>query len=80
MCVYELSSNNPVPWTNTGGPIDNAFAGFGAAENKGIAFGGFCHNIVTLYKSWIEGASLRGGSYRFWDFLHDSYILRHSFS
>ena len=60
-----------------GGPI--AFAGLGAAENKGAAFGGFCLNLVTI-QSWTEGASLRGGSYRFWDFLHDSYILQHSFS
>ena len=38
---------NPVPRTyGRGGPI--AFAGCGAAENKGIAFGGFCHSIVTL--------------------------------
>ena len=36
-----------------GGPI--AFVGFGAADNTGIAFAGFCHNIVTL-QSWTEGA------------------------
>ena len=58
MSVRQYSFYNPVPWTTGGGPI--AFARFGAAENKGIAFGGFCHNIVTLL-SWTEGASLRGG-------------------
>ena len=41
-----------------GDPI--AFAGFGAAENKGIAFRSFSHNTVTL-ESGTEGASLRGG-------------------
>ena len=62
-----------------GGPI--AFAGFGAAENKGIVFGGFSHNIDTL-ECWTEGASLRGVGvpYRFWDLLHDSHILRNFFS
>ena len=30
------------------GRVPIAFAGVGAAENKGIAFGGFSHNIVTL--------------------------------
>ena len=45
-----------------GGPI--AFAGFGTDENRGIAFGGFCHNIVTL-QSWTDGASLRGGPIAF---------------
>ena len=36
-----------------------AFAGVFAAENKGIAFGGCSHNIVTL-SSWTDGASLWG--------------------
>ena len=48
-----------------GGPI--AFAGFGATESKGIGFGSFCHNIVTLW-SWTEGASLRGGPIAFGTF------------
>ena len=46
MSVRQYSLYNPVPWTNGGGPV--ALAAFGAAENQGIAFGGFCHNIVTL--------------------------------
>ena len=43
------------------------FAGFGAAENKGIAFDGFSHYIVTLY-SWTDWASLRGGPIAFGTF------------
>ena len=48
-----------MPWITGADPI--AFSGFGAAENKGIAFGGLSHNVITL-QSWTEGASLwRGG-------------------
>ena len=41
-----------------GGPI--AFAGFSAAENEGLAFGGVSHTIVTL-QSWTEGGIASGG-------------------
>ena len=40
-----------------GGPV--AVACFGAAENKGIAVGGFSHNMVTL-QSWTEGHRFGG--------------------
>ena len=46
MSVRQHSLCIPVPWLNGGSPI--AFAGLGAAEKKGIAFGGFSHNTVTL--------------------------------
>ena len=46
MSVPQYSFYNPVPWMNGVGPI--AFAGFGAAENKGIVYGGGSHNIFTL--------------------------------
>ena len=78
MSVRQYSLYNPVPWTNGGGPI--AFAGVGAAENKGIAFGGFCHNIVTLstISQLAEGARLQTHTHIFIYLRMYAYIYTHT--
>ena len=53
---------NPLPWTNGGRP--SAFAGFGAAENKGIAFGPqYSHTLLLDCGGIASGAPIAVGTF-----------------
>ena len=77
MSVRQYSLYNLVPGTNGG--VLSLLRVLAQLKTK-VSLLGVSATIQSHFSLGLRGHRFRRGSYRFWDFLHDSYILRHSFS
>ena len=83
MSVRQYSFQNPVPWNNGRGVLSLLGALAQLTTNVSL-LGGFSYNqsshALALDLGGIASGGGRGDPIAFGTFLHDSYILRHSFS